>query len=60
MKPYGLRNKLRINLLDFHPKKGYVNWWEVEWNTVKSKKTARQKSKKEIKKYYDTNRNSRF
>ena len=49
MKPYGLRSKLIINLPDFHPKKGYVNWWEVEWNTVKSKKRARQQAKKFIK-----------
>jgi hypothetical protein len=45
MKPYGLRNKLRVNLPDNHPKKGWVNWWEAELNTVKSKKTARQKIK---------------
>jgi hypothetical protein len=49
MKAYGLRNKLRVNFPDFHPKKGWVNWWEVELNTVKSKKTARQQAKKLIK-----------
>jgi hypothetical protein len=46
MKPYGLRDKLKLNLVDNHPKKGWVNWWEVEWNTVKSKKSARQLGKK--------------
>lgn len=50
MKPYGLRDKLKINLKDNHPKKGWVNWWEVEWNTVKNKKSARQKVKKILKK----------
>lgn len=51
MKAYGLRDKLKLNLPDFHCKKlgkGWVNWWEVEWHTVKSKKSARQKAKKEI------------
>lgn len=48
MKPYGQRDKLKINLPDNHPKKGYVNWWEVEWNAVKSKKHARQFSRKII------------
>lgn len=52
MKPYGLRNKLRINFPDNHPKKGWVNWWEVELGTVKSKKTARQKIKTELKKLF--------
>ena len=49
MKAYGLRNKLVINFPDFHPQKGWVNWWEVEIDTVRSKKSARQKAKKEIK-----------
>jgi hypothetical protein len=48
MKSYGLRDKLKLNLPDNHPKKGWVNWWEVEWNTVKSKKSARQMGKKII------------
>jgi hypothetical protein len=49
MKPYGLRSKLRINLPDNHPKKGWVNWWEVEWNNVKSKKSDRIKIKQRLK-----------
>jgi hypothetical protein len=49
MKAYGLRNKLRINLPDNHPKKGWINWWEAEWHTVKNKKSARQLAKKIIK-----------
>ncbi len=48
MKPYGLRNKFRHNYINCNPKKGFVNWWEFELNTVKSKKTARQKAKNEI------------
>ena len=48
MKAYGLRNKFRYNYKDHHPKKGFINWWEVELNTVKSKKRARQQAKKLI------------
>jgi len=50
MKAYGLRDKLRYNYTDCHPKKGCVNWWEFELNIVKSKKTSRQKIKRELKK----------
>jgi len=46
MKPYGLRNKFRYNYKDNHPKKGYVNWWEVELHSVKNKKSIRQKIKR--------------
>ena len=53
MKPYGLRNKLKFNFPDNHPKKGWVNWWEVELGDVKSKKTARQKIKMSLKKIWD-------
>ena len=46
MKPYGLRNKFHYNYTDCHPKKDHtVNWWEVELNDVKSKKSERQKMK---------------
>jgi hypothetical protein len=48
MKAYGLKNKIRLNLPDVHPQKGWINWWEAEWNKIKSKKTARQKAKTEI------------
>lgn len=47
MKAYGLNDKLKINLVDNHPQKGWINWWEVELGSVK-KKSARQKAKKEI------------
>jgi len=49
MKAYGLRNKLKINFPDNHPQKGWINWWEDEIGTVKSKKSERQKGKKIIK-----------
>jgi len=55
MKPYGLRNKFRYNYTDCHPKKlgkGWANWWEVELGTVKSKKTARQKIKTALRKFF--------
>lgn len=41
MKAYGLRSKLMLNLTDFHLPKGWMNRLEAEWNTVKSKKSAR-------------------
>jgi len=49
MRPYGIRDKFRYNYPDFHTKKlgkGWLNWWKVELNTVKSKKSTRQKIKK--------------
>lgn len=49
MRPYGERNKFRYNYIDHHPKKGYVNWWETELGSIKSKKTARQKIKTTLK-----------
>lgn len=54
MKPYGLRNKFKKNYKDCSPKKlgkGWTNWWEVELNDVKSKKTERQRAQKIIRKY---------
>lgn len=53
MKAYGLRKKIMLNLVDHHPPKGWKNWWEVEMCGV-SKGSARQKSKREIKKIINT------
>jgi len=50
MKAYGLRDKFCYNYVDHHPPKGWVNWWVVELGTVKSKKSARQKGKKLLRK----------
>ena len=52
MIPYGKNNKMRRNLPDNHPKKGYVNWWEVELGDV-DKGAERQKTKREIRKELD-------
>lgn len=48
MKPYlrlknlkGLRWKI-----DYHPKKGFINWWEDAWNFV-SRSTVKQQLKKQ-------------
>jgi hypothetical protein len=49
MEPYGRRQKLKANLVDNHPPKGHVNWWEVEFDDV-TKKRARRQGKKEIEK----------
>ena len=56
MKPYGIRNKFCYNYTDCHPKKGFLNWWEVELGIVKSKKLDRIKSKKEILKELKNNK----
>lgn len=50
MKPYGLNKKIKHNHPDNHPPKGWVNWWESEISLFKSKKSERQKNKKQIKK----------
>jgi len=52
MIPYGKNRKLRENFPDNHPKKGYVNWWEVELGSV-DKGRARQEAKIEIRKELD-------
>jgi hypothetical protein len=44
---YG-KKKIRHNFEDYHPRRGYENWWENEFNTV-SKKRARQEFKQQIK-----------
>jgi hypothetical protein len=49
MIPYGKNKKMRRNLPDNHPKKGYINWWEVELGGV-DKGSERQEAKKEIRK----------
>jgi len=49
MKPYGRNKQHPGNQPDNHPKKGWVNWWEVETPKVKSRKRERQSIKKEIK-----------
>ena len=52
MLPYGKSKKIRQNLPDNHPKKGYVNWWEVEWGDV-DKGAERQRAKADIRKELD-------
>ena len=46
MKAYGLKN-FNHNHKDYHPPKGYENWWEDEIKNV-CKKTERRKAKKEL------------
>jgi len=52
MKSYGKSSKIRANLKDVHPPKGYVNWWEVEFGRI-DKGSERQKAKIEIRKKID-------
>ena len=49
MKAYGLEKKIRLNLVDHHPHKGYINWWEAEWGHI-NKGAERQRIKRELKK----------
>lgn len=51
MKQFNLRNKFRYNYKDYHPKKGYKNWWEVELNDSIPKSSVRFKIKNMLKKY---------
>ncbi len=46
MKAYG-RKQMHHNLPDYHPPKGYCNWWEKEIDEV-NKAIARRNAKKEI------------
>jgi hypothetical protein len=51
MKPYG-REKKRLHFpgkVDYHPGKGYVNWWERECSNIIPRSTMKQKLNKEIK-----------
>jgi hypothetical protein len=48
MQPYGKNKKMRRNLPNNHPpKKGYVNWWEVELGGV-DKGSERQRAKRDM------------
>ena len=46
MKPYG-RQTCNHNHRDYHPPKGWVNWWEAEINDI-SKKRERRKARMEL------------
>jgi hypothetical protein len=52
MIPYGKNNKFRYNYPDFHPQKGWVNWWEVELGGI-NKGSARQQAKIILRKELD-------
>lgn len=47
MHPYGSR-KIRHNYEDVHPPKGWVNWWEAEFDVYKSKSSERFSIKQAI------------
>jgi len=51
---YGKNKKMRRNLPDNHPPKGWVNWWEVELGGI-IKGRARQEAKREIRKEINEN-----
>ena len=48
MKPYGLGDKIRFpGKKDYHPKKGFINWWE-DLVHYKSRRKIKQEIQKEI------------
>lgn len=50
MKPYGREKNLKGGKpwkLDYHPKKGYINWWETMVDFL-SRSTIKQNYKKSI------------
>lgn len=48
MKPYGLGDKIRFpGKKDYHPKKGFINWWE-NFTHYKSRRKIKQEIQKEI------------
>lgn len=51
MKPLGREKKIKgfNGKRDVHPRKGYVNWWEAEMNTIISRGSLKNQIKKEIK-----------
>ncbi len=50
MRPMGRRKVKFPEKIDCHPKRGWLNWWEVEFNSDGNKKAERQMGKTEIKK----------
>ena len=58
MKPYGLGPKLRFpSKRDCHPPKGWINWWEDEMQHIYSRKTLKQRIKREIDERYNEEHN---
>jgi hypothetical protein len=48
MKPYDLSDKIRFpGKKDYHPKKGFINWWE-NFANYKSRRKIKQEIQKEI------------
>jgi len=56
MRPYGERKKIRRNIPDVHPQKGYTMWWKIDWvKTLKGR--ARQEAKQELRKEIENGNN---
>lgn len=47
MKPFGREKKIMLNIPDYHPKKGWRNWWDDMCDYL-SRSTMKQKLRKEI------------
>lgn len=43
MKPYGIDSKIKKNFRDYHPKKGYQNWWEDFHKVIKARERRKNK-----------------
>ena len=48
MKPLGRKSSRFPSKKDFHPPKGWVNWWEVDISESGNKAREKEKTKKEI------------
>ena len=51
MQPLGRKPSRFPGKINCHPKKPFINWWEVEISTDNKKKTQRQESKKALKSF---------
>ena len=47
MQPYGRQKKVMLNIPDYHPRKGWKNWWD-DMCGVLSRSVMKQKLRKEI------------
>lgn len=48
MKPLGQKPCRFPHKIDYHPPKGWINWWEDQMSTFENKGGARQQAKRDI------------
>jgi hypothetical protein len=47
VQPYGRHRRIKHNYEDYHPPKGWYNWWEIDCDNI-NKKATRRKAKQII------------